>query len=184
MLAARQPRGQCLWRPQPRLRLRADGNLYQGGGIGSSPAGRGHADGATDFLEERSRLMSIVGSPPDFDLSLSSTLARNWTVVAAPGVFGLIIGLIAFLFPGPTLLSLVGLFAVFLIIDGMLAIFVGLLAAWIFIRSGDSLSQPSSVQQSYITPRLSDRHSLTFVEHGKISDILFAILPHRKRGSF
>src|SRR3984893_3278896 len=66
--------------------------------------------------------MSYLGEKPDFDLSLSSTLARNWTVVAARGVFGIILGLIAFLFPGPTLLSLVGLFAVFLIIDGMLAI--------------------------------------------------------------
>ena len=169
--------------------------------------------------------MSFFGEKPDFDLSLSSTLARNWTVVVARGVLGLVIGLIAFLFPGPTLLSLIGLFAVFLIIDGILAIvaavraaskherwgfltfegivgivagvlamalpgltvfvFVGLLAAWalthrlIFIRPGDSLSQPSSVQQSYITPRLSDRHSLTFVEHSKVSDILFAILPNQ-----
>jgi hypothetical protein len=49
----------------------------------------------------------------------------------------------------------------------------------IFIRPGDSLSQPSSVQQSYITPRVSDRHSLTFVEHSKVSDILFAILPNQ-----
>jgi uncharacterized membrane protein HdeD (DUF308 family) len=73
--------------------------------------------------------MPIFGSPPDFDLSLSSTLARNWTVVAAPGVFGLIIDLIAFLFPGPTLLSLVGLFAVFLIIDGMSAIVSAVRAA-------------------------------------------------------
>src|SRR5262249_31992880 len=31
---------------------------------------------------------------------------------------GLVIGLIAFLFPGPTLLSLVGFFALYLIIDG------------------------------------------------------------------
>jgi len=66
--------------------------------------------------------MSIFGSHPDFDFSLSSTLARNWTVVVARGVLGLAIGLIAFLFPGPTLLSLVGQFAVFLIIDGILAI--------------------------------------------------------------
>jgi hypothetical protein len=33
LLAAGQLRGQTLWRLQPRLRLRADGNLYQGGGI-------------------------------------------------------------------------------------------------------------------------------------------------------
>lgn len=73
--------------------------------------------------------MSFFGEKPDFDLSLSSTLARNWTVVMARGVFGLLIGLIAFLFPGPTLLSLVGLFAVFLIIDGILAIVAAVRAA-------------------------------------------------------
>ena len=73
--------------------------------------------------------MSYFGEKPDFDFSLSSTLARNWTVVAARGVFGIIIGLIAFLFPGPTLLSLVGLFAVFLIIDGIFAIVAAVRAA-------------------------------------------------------
>jgi uncharacterized membrane protein HdeD (DUF308 family) len=73
--------------------------------------------------------MSFFGEKPDFDLSLRSTLKRNWTVVAARGVFGIIIGLIAFLFPGPTLLSLVGLFAVFLIIDGVLAIVAAVRAA-------------------------------------------------------
>ena len=73
--------------------------------------------------------MSYFGEKPDFDLSLSSTLKRNWTVVAARGVFGIIIGLIAFLFPGPTLLSLVGLFAVFLIIDGILATVAAVRAA-------------------------------------------------------
>jgi len=67
--------------------------------------------------------MSFFGAKPDvFDLSLSSTLAHNWWVIAARGVLGLVIGIIAFLFPGPTLLSLVGLFGAFLIIDGILAI--------------------------------------------------------------
>jgi uncharacterized membrane protein HdeD (DUF308 family) len=66
--------------------------------------------------------MSFFDRPPDFDLSLSATLARNWWVIAARGVLGLVIGLIAFLFPGPTLLSLVGLFALYLIIDGGFAI--------------------------------------------------------------
>src|ERR1700726_2839851 len=73
--------------------------------------------------------MSFFGAPPDFNLSLNSTLAHNWWVIAARGVLGLIIGLIAFLFPGPTLLSLVGLFAVFLIIDGILAIVAAVRAA-------------------------------------------------------
>ncbi|MCL2452954.1 MAG: HdeD family acid-resistance protein [Alphaproteobacteria bacterium] len=73
--------------------------------------------------------MSFFGEPPDFDFSLSSTLAHNWKVVLARGIFGLLIGLIAFLFPGPTLLSLVGLFAAYLIIDGILAIVAAVHAA-------------------------------------------------------
>src|SRR3984893_16079477 len=80
------------------------------------------------FLE-RNRTMSIFGLAPDFDFSLSSPLARNWTVVVARGVLGLVIGFIPFLFTGPTLLSLVGLFAVFLIIDGILAIVAAVRAA-------------------------------------------------------
>ncbi|MGH6793726.1 MAG: HdeD family acid-resistance protein [Methylocella sp.] len=80
-------------------------------------------------MRASNRTVSLFGEPPDFDLSLSSTLARNWTVVAARGVFGIIIGLIAFSFPGPTLLSLVGLFAVFLIIDGIFAIVAAARAA-------------------------------------------------------
>src|ERR1700732_1323287 len=73
--------------------------------------------------------MSFFGEKPDFDLSLSSTLKRNWMVVAARGVLGLVIGFIGFFFSVPTLLSLVGLFAVFLIIDGILAIVAAVRAA-------------------------------------------------------
>ena len=73
--------------------------------------------------------MSFFGEKPDFDLSLSSTLKRNWKVVAARGVFGLLIGFIAFAFPGPTLLSLVTLFAIYLILDGILAIVAAVHAA-------------------------------------------------------
>ena len=93
---------------------------------------------------------------------------ERWGILTFEGIAGIVSGIIAMALPRLTVFA-----------------FVGLLAAWalthrlIFIRPGDSLSQPSSVQQSYITPRLSDRHSLTFVEHGKVSDILFAILPNQ-----
>ncbi|MGH6844371.1 MAG: HdeD family acid-resistance protein [Methylocella sp.] len=73
--------------------------------------------------------MSFFGEKPDFDFSLSSTLKHNWTVVVARGVFGIIIGLIIFLFPGPALRSIIGLFGVFLIIDGVLAIVAAVRAA-------------------------------------------------------
>jgi uncharacterized membrane protein HdeD (DUF308 family) len=66
--------------------------------------------------------MSLFGEPPDvFGFGLGPTLARNWWVVAARGVLGLVIGFVAFFFPGPTLLSLVALFAIYLIIDGIFA---------------------------------------------------------------
>ena len=73
--------------------------------------------------------MSFFGEKPGFDFSLGSTLKRNWKVVLARGFFGLVIGLIAFIFPGPTLLSLVTLFAIYLIIDGILAIVAAVHAA-------------------------------------------------------
>jgi uncharacterized membrane protein HdeD (DUF308 family) len=64
--------------------------------------------------------MSSFGGPPDF--FLGPILARNWWVVAVRGFLGLVIGFIAFFFPGPTLQSLVTLFALYLIIDGGFAI--------------------------------------------------------------
>jgi len=73
--------------------------------------------------------MSLFGARPDFNFTLSSTLAHNWWVVAARGAFGLLIGFIAFFFPGPTLLSLVTLFSIYLILDGILAIVAAVRAA-------------------------------------------------------
>jgi uncharacterized membrane protein HdeD (DUF308 family) len=74
--------------------------------------------------------MSLFGEPPDvFGIGLGPTLARNWWVIAARGVLGLVIGFIAFFFPGPTLLSLVGLFGIYLIIDGIFAIVSAVRAA-------------------------------------------------------
>jgi uncharacterized membrane protein HdeD (DUF308 family) len=73
--------------------------------------------------------MSFFGDKPDFEFSLSSTLKRNWKVVATRGVFGLLIGLFAFLLPGLTLYSLVILFAIYLILDGILAIVAAVRAA-------------------------------------------------------
>ena len=74
--------------------------------------------------------MSLFGEPPDvFGLSLGRTLAHNWWVVAARGVLGLVIGFIAFFFPGATLMSLVWLFAIYLIVDGVFATVAAVRAA-------------------------------------------------------
>ena len=56
------------------------------------------------------------------EFGLGPTLSRNWGAVAVRGICGLIFGLIAFLFPGAALLSMVVLFAIYLLIDGIFAI--------------------------------------------------------------
>ena len=74
--------------------------------------------------------MGVFGDPPEvIGFGLGSILVRNWWVVLLRGVLGLIIGFIAFFFPGPTLLSLVTLFALYLIIDGIFAIVSAVRAA-------------------------------------------------------
>jgi len=74
--------------------------------------------------------MGVFGDPPEvIGFGLGPILVRNWWVVLLRGVLGLIIGFIAFFFPGPTLLSLVTLFALYLIIDGIFAIVSAVRAA-------------------------------------------------------
>jgi uncharacterized membrane protein HdeD (DUF308 family) len=56
-------------------------------------------------------------------------LARNWWAVALRGAFGIVFGLIALFAPGATLLSLVLVFAAYLLADGVLGIVAGVRAA-------------------------------------------------------
>jgi uncharacterized membrane protein HdeD (DUF308 family) len=51
-----------------------------------------------------------------------SMLARNWWAFVARGVLAILFGLIALFTPGVTMLSLVLLFAAYLIVDGVMAI--------------------------------------------------------------
>lgn len=62
----------------------------------------------------------------------SSVLAQNWWVVALRGVLGIAFGVIALIWPGITLLSLVLLFSAYMLVDGILAIVSAVRAA----RSG------------------------------------------------
>src|SRR5687768_2011571 len=59
----------------------------------------------------------------------SALLADCWWVLALRGLFGVLFGLIAFAMPGVTMVSLVWLFAAYLLVDGMLAIVAGVRAA-------------------------------------------------------
>lgn len=58
-----------------------------------------------------------------------STLAKNWWAFAIRGVLGIVFGLIAFVLPGVTMLSLVIVFAAYAITDGVFAIIAAVRAA-------------------------------------------------------
>jgi uncharacterized membrane protein HdeD (DUF308 family) len=60
---------------------------------------------------------------------LNGILARNWWAVALRGVMGVLFGLIALVFPGATMLSLVLVFAAYLLVDGVFAIIAAVRAA-------------------------------------------------------
>lgn len=60
---------------------------------------------------------------------MSAVLARNWWAVAARGVFAILFGLAAFLLPIATLGTLVLLFAIYMLVDGVFAIVAGVRAA-------------------------------------------------------
>lgn len=56
-------------------------------------------------------------------------IASRWWLVLLRGLFGIVFGLVALLLPGPTLASLVLLFGIYLLFDGVAAIFSGIRAA-------------------------------------------------------
>jgi uncharacterized membrane protein HdeD (DUF308 family) len=60
---------------------------------------------------------------------MSAALARNWWAVVLRGVFAIIFGLIALALPGLTIASLVLLFAVYMLVDGVFAIISAVRAA-------------------------------------------------------
>lgn len=68
------------------------------------------------------------GGDPVMD-AMSAMLARNWWVVALRGVFAILFGLIALFLPGVAIASLILLFAAYMLVDGILAIFSGVRAA-------------------------------------------------------
>lgn len=66
---------------------------------------------------------TTFNSNADFNIdSASSMLAKNWWLFLLRGIFGIVFGLLAFLFPGPTMLSLVLLFSAYMLVDGLVGI--------------------------------------------------------------
>jgi uncharacterized membrane protein HdeD (DUF308 family) len=77
---------------------------------------------------------STPPSPPPFQSfdrteAMSALLAQNWWAVALRGVFAILFALIAFFWPGATILSLVLFFSAYMLVDGLLGIVAAVRAA-------------------------------------------------------
>ena len=59
----------------------------------------------------------------------SAVLARNWWAIALRGALGILFGVIAFVMPEVTISVLIFWFAIYMLVDGMLAIMAGVRAA-------------------------------------------------------
>lgn len=68
-------------------------------------------------------------STPDSIEAMSALLAQNWWAVALRGVFAIIFALIAFFWPGATLLSFAIFFSAYMLVDGVFGIVSGIRAA-------------------------------------------------------
>jgi uncharacterized membrane protein HdeD (DUF308 family) len=70
-------------------------------------------------------------SYPSFDRTeaMSALLAQNWWAVALRGIFAILFALIAFFWPGATILSLVLFFSAYMLVDGVLGIVAAVRAA-------------------------------------------------------
>ncbi len=83
-------------------------------------------------MPDLTRRTSLSGDAGPYGSSIgamSALLARNWWAMAARGVFAILFGLAAFMLPLVTIASLVLLFAIYMLVDGVFAIVAGLRAA-------------------------------------------------------
>src|SRR5215207_1949510 len=73
---------------------------------------------------------------------MARSLSQNWWLVILRGVLAILFGLSAFIWPGITLLTLVVMFGVYAIADGLIAIWTGLSRTkesprwWMFLVEG------------------------------------------------
>jgi uncharacterized membrane protein HdeD (DUF308 family) len=66
---------------------------------------------------------TTFNSAPDFQSHpAAQTLVQNWWLFLLRGILGIIFGLLALIFPGPTILSLVLLFSAYMLVDGIFGI--------------------------------------------------------------
>jgi len=70
------------------------------------------------------------------------SLSKNWWLVVLRGVLAILFGLFTFVWPGITLLTLIAIFGVYAIVDGLVAIWTGLSRTkesprwWTFLLEG------------------------------------------------
>jgi uncharacterized membrane protein HdeD (DUF308 family) len=67
--------------------------------------------------------------PLDRTHAMSAMLAQNWWALALRGVFAIVFALIAFFYPGATILSFVLFFSAYMLVDGVFGIVSGIRAA-------------------------------------------------------
>src|SRR5687767_8754379 len=87
----------------------------------------GVSGGGREASEQRRSAMTSSHSPhtttgPLFTGPLLHGLAQNWWVFLLRGILAIVIGILAFVWPGVTLVSLVLLFGIYAAADGILAI--------------------------------------------------------------
>jgi uncharacterized membrane protein HdeD (DUF308 family) len=63
---------------------------------------------------------TTINSTSDFPSP--ETLVQNWWLFTLRGIFAIVFGLLALIFPGPTMLSLVILFSAYMLVDGIFGI--------------------------------------------------------------
>jgi len=66
--------------------------------------------------------MSAMSSPASGPSDLRATLARYWWLILLRGIAAIIFGVLAFIWPGITLVTLVLFFGAFTLVDGVLAL--------------------------------------------------------------
>jgi uncharacterized membrane protein HdeD (DUF308 family) len=68
-------------------------------------------------------MSNLQSAAPDMlHRPLLSALARNWWLLLLRGLFTILFGILAFVWPGATLFTLVALYGAFVLVDGILAI--------------------------------------------------------------
>jgi uncharacterized membrane protein HdeD (DUF308 family) len=63
---------------------------------------------------------TTINSASDFPSP--ETLVQNWWLFTLRGIFAIVFGLLALIYPGPTMLSLVILFSAYMLVDGIFGI--------------------------------------------------------------